>query len=154
MESSLTSLNSLISLSHLSQEITLITHPPPPVIALFCYFVIYGVARCTHQKWASALGRQSTILLYSCFAITLRAESNLSVQYQRSLRICGPLPRGAQGVEYSHYFDYLYYHLNGYINNHISMYMGQQGWVWSCPPYCPYYSLLSAQYAVSKYSEY
>ena len=54
---------------------------------------------------------------------------------------------------YSHYYTPLHDHLNGYINNHISIY-GSIGVGIVLSPYCPYYSLLSAQYAVSKHSEY
>ena len=54
---------------------------------------------------------------------------------------------------YSHYYTPLHDHLNGYINNHISIY-GSIGAGVVLSPYCPYYSLLSAQYAVSKHSEY
>ena len=54
---------------------------------------------------------------------------------------------------YSHYYTPLYDHLNGYINNNISIY-GSIGVGMVLSPYCPYYSLLSAQYSDSKYSEY
>ena len=54
---------------------------------------------------------------------------------------------------YSHYYTPLYDHLNGYINNHISVY-GSIGVGMVLSPYCPYYSLLSAQYADGKHSEY
>ena len=54
---------------------------------------------------------------------------------------------------YSHYYTPLHDHLNGCINNHISIY-GSIGVGIVLSPYCPYYSLLSVQYAVSKHSEY
>ena len=54
---------------------------------------------------------------------------------------------------YSHYYTPLHDYLNGYINNNISIY-GSIGVGMVLSPYCPYYSLLSAQYAVSKHSDY